>query len=158
MLADGVAKDGPDGDSAFVVAERNQVLDTTNHGIAISAGHDCAIIANRIVSAGVLADGKPIAAQNVGAYIWDSYKAGDKRFYRNSGQDNLIGWVKGDERNDSWCPDAESWTGTTPWKGPITRGAYNGETRFWQQKLKSAGVTVGPNQAATTAPTSAPPK
>src|SRR5688572_15289619 len=81
MLGDGVAKGGAGGDPAFVEAFDNQVLDTTNYGIAISAGHDCAIYRNRIVSAGVLPGGTQIAAQNVGAYVWDSYKAGKDRFY-----------------------------------------------------------------------------
>ena len=61
MLGDGVDKKGPDGDPGYVVAEHNQVMDTVNYGIAISAGHYCQIIANRIVSAGVLADGRAIA-------------------------------------------------------------------------------------------------
>ena len=58
-----------------------------------------------------IADGKKIAAQNVGAYIWDSYKSGEKHFYNNAARDNLIGWAKGDERNDWWTPDAASFEG-----------------------------------------------
>jgi len=152
MLGDGVSDDGTDGDSGFVVAEHNQVLDTTNYGIAISAGHDCAIVGNRIVSAGVLANGQPIAAQNVGTYVWDSYKAGETRFHNNMGRDNLIGWVKGAERNDWWRPNADAWDNNTHWPGVMTRDVYDSERKIWQEKLKAAGVTVGPAPAAATAP------
>ena len=120
MLGDGVGKT-EDLDPAFVVAHDNQVLDTVNYGIAISAGHDCEIRDNRIVSAGVLPDGRKIAAKNVGAYVWDSYKAGDTRFHGNTGRNNLIGWVKGDTRNDWWRPDAAEWTDNVNWPDPITR-------------------------------------
>ena len=41
------------------------MIDTTNYGIAITVGHDISFYNNRIVSAGVLADGEAIAAQNV---------------------------------------------------------------------------------------------
>ncbi len=148
MLGDGVDKNGPDGDPAYVVAEHNQVLETVNYGIAISAGHYCQIIANRIVSAGVLADGRAIDAQNVGAYVWDSYKAGADRFFENSGRDNLIGWVKGKDRNDWWRPGAASWENNTHWDDPITRAVYDTEQRRWVEKLKMAKVEVGPAAAA----------
>jgi hypothetical protein len=152
MLGDGVSDDGPAGDSSFVLAERNQVLDTTNYGIAISAGHDNQMVANRIVSAGVLADGKRIAAQNVGAYVWDSYKAGEKRFFNNSGRDNLIGWAKAAERNDWWRPDAAAWENNTAWDDPIVPGIYEQEWKRWQEKLTNAKISLGPPEPAASRP------
>lgn len=145
MLGDGIAKDGPAGDPAFVDAVDNQVLDTTNYGIAISAGHDCRIERNRIVSAGVLPDGRTkIAAQNVGAYVWDSYKAGKARFYNNTGAENLIGWKdKSGNRNDWWRPDASAWENNEHWPSPINVDAYDAEWTRWQAKTKAAGVTIG---------------
>ena len=149
MLGDGVAKDGPAGDPAFVEAFDNQVLDTTNYGIAISAGHDCRMYRNRIVSAGVLPDGRTkIAAQNVGAYVWDSYKAGKDRFYNNGGSENLIGWYnKEGVRNDWWRPDATAWENNARYPAPITRDAYDAERTRWEEKLASRGVVVGPAAA-----------
>ena len=145
MLGDGVAKDSPAGDPAFVEAFDNQVLDTTNYGIAISAGHDCTIYRNRIVSAGLLPDGTKIAAQNVGAYVWDSYKAGSERFYNNGGRDNVIGWKdKAGVRNDWWRPDAATWEHNQHWPPPLDRDVYEAEWRRWREKLKEKGVTVGP--------------
>jgi hypothetical protein len=143
MLGDGVAKEGPQGDSSFVEAFDNQVLDTSNYGIAISAGHDNRFYRNRIVSAGLLPDGRPIAAQNVGAYVWDSYKAGKPHFFNNGGSENLIGWVKGNARNDWWRPDATTWKDNVHWPDPITPAIYQQETQRWRQKCREAGVTVG---------------
>jgi hypothetical protein len=156
MLGDGVGKT-PDDDSHFVEAYANQVLDTTNYGIAISAGHDCAMYYNRIVSAGVLADGSKIPAQNVGAYIWDSYKAGKQHFFNNRGHDNVIGWVNKDGRNDWWRPDAAAWENNQNRPGPITFDVYDEERKRWQEKLQAAGITVGPTSQAATRPTISPP-
>ncbi len=147
MLGDGVGKTADD-DAQFVEAFANQVLDTTNYGIAISAGHDCTMYHNRIVSAGVLADGTKIPAQNVGAYIWDSYKAGKQHFFNNRGHDNVIGWINKDGRNDWWRPDAAAWDNNQNWPGPITSSVYDEEWNRWQQKLKSAGISVGPTSAS----------
>jgi hypothetical protein len=144
MLGDGVAKEGADGDSSYVHAFENQVLDTVNYGIAISAGHDCRMYRNRIVSAGVLPDGKKIAAQNVGAYVWDSYKAGQDHFFNNGGSENVIGWVKGAVRNDWWRPGAQEWDKNENWPDPITPAVYDAEWKLWQEKLKTANVLVGP--------------
>jgi hypothetical protein len=144
MLGDGVAKEGSAGDPAFVEAFDNQVLDTVNYGIAISAGHDCAIYKNRILSAGLLADGRKIAAQNVGAYVWDSHKSGKDRFYNNVGHDNAIGWKdKSGVRNDWWRPHATSWENNENWPPPLNRELYDAEWARWQEKLKKSGVTIG---------------
>ena len=143
MLGDGVGKTADD-DSHFVEAFANQVIDTSNYGIAISAGHDCTMYYNRIVSAGVLPDGTKIPAQNVGAYVWDSYKAGKQHFFNNRGHDNVIGWVNKDGRNDWWRPGAAAWENNQNWPAPITRDVYDEERKRWQEKLSNAGITVGP--------------
>ena len=72
LLGDGPSRTRDEA-AAFVRAERNQVVSTTNYGIAIAAGHDIEFSHNRVVSHGALPDGRAIKAQNVGAYIWDSY-------------------------------------------------------------------------------------
>ena len=147
MLGDGIA-DAPADDASFVRARDNQVLDTVNYGIAISAGHDCALERNRIVSAGVLPDRTPIAAQNTGAYIWDSYKAGKEHFFNNTGRENVIGWIKRGrehaERNDWWTPGAAAWERNASWPDPITPAVYGAEWKRWREKLHAAQITVGP--------------
>jgi hypothetical protein len=143
MLGDGVA-DSADGDSCFVHACANHVLDTVNYGIAVSAGHDNHAYRNRVLSAGVLESGERIAAQNVGIYVWDSYKAGKARFFNNTGSGNLVGWTNGTGRNDWWTPDAAEWKDNLPWPAAsITRDAYEQEHALWAKKCAAAGVTVG---------------
>jgi hypothetical protein len=127
--------------SSFISAYGNQVLDTTNYGIAISSGHDNVFYNNRILSAGVLPNGTPIPTQNVGAYIWNAN--GESTFARNSGHDNLIGWVNNGGRNDSWVPDASAWTNNTSLSGNVTPATIQAEWAIWQNKLTNSGVSSG---------------
>jgi hypothetical protein len=142
MLADGQAE-LPDDVSSFVEAFNNQAIDTTNYGIAISAGHDCVMHDNRIVSAGTLPDGTPLPAQNVGAYIWNARHA--KSFAENAGYRNQTGWAKPDGRNDWWVPDAAQWKDNIHWPGTITQQTISDERKLWEQKLKDHHVSIGAN-------------
>jgi hypothetical protein len=145
LLGDGAAKVAAQA-SAYVRAYDNQVVSTTNYGIAIAAGHDNQFSSNRIVSSGLLPDGRAIVAQNVGAYIWDLHKAGPKVFYNNSGHNNTSGWIKaGGERNDWWMPHASSWANNVHWVGPINRDTEATEFATWRRKLTTAGRSVGPS-------------
>jgi hypothetical protein len=155
MLGDGVGATADD-DPAFVLAIDNQVLDTTNYGIAIAAGHDNAFERNRIISIGILADGTRIAAQNTGAYIWDSYDAGKSHFFNNTARENLIGWVKGEERNDWWRPGAAAWEKNAAWPGELTPAVYGSQEQLWRDKRAAANVTVGPVDSNRSTPTSLP--
>src|SRR6185437_8922174 len=140
MLGDGSA-DTVDAACGYVEAYSNQVLNTTNYGIAISAGHDIVFHDNRILSTGRLPDGSPVPAQNVGAYIWDTHHDSRRTpptFYNNSGHDNVIGWQKGRGRNDWWTPDAAGWMNNTHWPGRLDTAAIAVEQRMWQQKLAVA--------------------
>ena len=130
----------------FVEAFNNQVIDTTNYGIAISAGHDNIFHHNRIVSGGMIAYGRRLPAQNVGSYIWDNHHDGKRTpptFFNNIGHDNLIGWVKGDGRNDWWMPDAAAWRDNRHWPGTISAETIAAERAVWERKLKEAGVRIG---------------
>jgi hypothetical protein len=144
MLGDGPAGT-PATASAFVQAEGNQVVSTTNHGIAIAAGHDIEFSRNRVVSGGTTPDGRIIVAQNVGAYIWDLYRnATSGAYFNNGGNFNRVGWVKDGVRNDWWLPDASFWNGDVHWPGPVTTTTEAAEFVLWQEKLAHASVTVGP--------------
>ena len=133
-----------DGSAAYVQAYDNQVVSTSNYGIAISAGHDLGFYRNRVVSSGLLPDGRPITGQNVGVYIWDLHDSGIDAFYNNSASDNLVGWMKGTRRNDWWIPDATTFQNNTNWPGEITLATEEAELALWQAKLAAADVTVGP--------------
>jgi parallel beta-helix repeat protein len=144
LLGDGDTKVA-DQASAYVWAYDNQVVSTTNYGIAIAAGHDNQLYNNRIISCGLLPDGRAIAAQNVGAYIWDEYGVGLGAFYNNGGYDNTIGWVQSEgTRNDWWVPDAAFWANNVHMPGLITLDTETTEYNSWLSKLADAGVVVGP--------------
>jgi Fibronectin type III domain len=130
--------------SSFISAFRNQVLNTTNYGVAISSGHDNVFYDNRIFSTGILPNGRPIPTQNVGAYIWNINE--ESSFARNWGHDNLIGWVNNDGRNDWWVPDSSSWDNNTSLNGGVTSATIRGEWAIWQSKLANAGVVAGVQQ------------
>jgi ELWxxDGT repeat protein len=138
--------DSSSGESAHVEAYGNHVVSTSNYGIAIASGHDISFHHNRVVSGGYLPDGRWVAAQNVGAYIWDLYDTGPAAFYNNSGYDNLIGWVNEPDgsRNDWWVPDATSFRDNTRWSGAITRETEAAELSLWQQRAAAAGIPIGP--------------
>ena len=127
--------------SSFISAYGNEILDTTNYGIAIASGHDNVIYNNRIFSAGVLPDGTPIPTQNVGVYIWNAN--GESTFSGNIGHDNVVGWVNADGRNDWWVPDASAWDNNTSLSGNVTPATIQGESAIWQNKLTGAGVSSG---------------
>lgn len=145
MLGDGVGATLADA-CGFVIAHDNQVVSTTNYGIAIAAGHDSSFYNNRIVSAGVLPDGTVIAAQNTGAYIWNGQH--DLFFANNSAYNNTIGWMGINDlgqlvRNDHWLPDASIDSNNVGLPGAITRQVEAGEYSIFAQKLIAASMSVG---------------
>lgn len=139
MLGDGT-------DPAFVRAYRNQVVSTTNYGIAIYAGHDNYFYDNRVISSGRLSDGGKITAQNVGVFIWDGHDAGSDLFYSNRARDNRIGWMNHEGRNDWWIPDADNFTDNRPIPGTITLATEKSEESAWQEKLSAEDILVGPTR------------
>jgi hypothetical protein len=119
-----------DNHSAYVQAFNNQVLDTTNYGLAISSGHDNSIFNNRVL--GLTA--RP--ASNVGIYIWNSSGGS---FFNNTGTANRIQVVQASgARNDSWTPDASNYTGNT-----TLNSTDAAEWAYWQSKLAAEAQTVG---------------
>ena len=133
-LGDGYAADEV---CAYIEAYGNQVLDTTNYGIAVTAGHDSSFHDNRVISAGTLPDGTPLPAQNVGIAVW---KNNPGPFYNNSATNNVVGWavVKkggGAMRNDFFLPDTVAGTAKTnvSMPGPITPGVVQAEYARWRR-------------------------
>ena len=147
MLGDGASSNKEDA-AAYLQAYNNQVISTTNQGIAIAAGHDIAAYNNRVISSGLLPDGTPIPAQNVGVYVWDLH--GDRArgtFYNNSMRGNVVGWARPmrspTASNDFWFPHCTDCTGNTSVRAPITRAMEAQEFGRWQEKLRSSQVVVG---------------
>ncbi len=109
-LSDGSGSPTPAQANGYVRAYHNVVVGTSNQGVAVSGGHDIQVFENRIMSSGYLPDGRTIASQNVGVYVWDSNNDGRYgTFYNVSVWGNLIGWstpLRGqDTSNPWWFPD-----------------------------------------------------
>ena len=137
-----------DGGGGHQQAYMNQVVATSNYGIAISGGHDQHVFDNRVVSCGVLPDGRPIASQNVGIYV--TTRQGDPADSVKRGSGNLIAWAHPRLiRNDYWVPAASEWShnvslvvGRT-----VTCDREAHEYEYWQRKLAAAGMAIGANRA-----------
>lgn len=127
--------------SAYVSAYNNQIVDTTNYGMAISSGHNNAIFNNRIISSGELPDGTPVPTQNIGLYIWN--QNGESGFTNNVAYGNTIAWTTPNGNNDSWTPDAASYTGNNDTDTTVTPSAAQAELATFQAKLTKASITVG---------------
>lgn len=138
----------------YAHVSRNQVISTTNYGIAIAGGFGSVLEYNRVVSSGRLPDGSPIAAQNVGMYLWDAQegaKQSPATFGHNRALYNVIGWtrVRGGrvDSNAYWWP-AKGLNGsvtisTTDMGTAVTLDAERAEFQRWQAKLTQAGVKIG---------------
>jgi len=140
MLGDGEAS--PEG-VAFIEAVRNTVLNTTNYGMAISAGENLTIRNNRVLSTGLLPDGTPVAAQNVGLYVWNYH--GQSIFGNNSAVDNLVRWERPTqgERQDMWFPDITDDSGNEVRPDEVTDAVLAREYKRWQRKAAEAAMAVG---------------
>lgn len=152
MLGDAKVTD-PRG-NGYVRAYDNQIVGTTNYGLAIAGGVGIEAYRNRVVGSGRLPDGSRLPAQNVGIYVWDIYGAGNlapATFAGNSLRDNVSGWTKvgadgKTSTNPMWLPHC-GYRGTTCANnvslGKVTPASEAAELVRWQQKLGDAGVRVG---------------
>lgn len=130
----------------------NQIVSTSNQGIGIAGGHNHNVYNNRIVSSGLLPDGRKILAQNVGVYVWDqagSAKSGT--WFNNSVRDNQIIWMRyrsdgSSYTNNTWFASCtSSCYNNSSLPGPATLATEQAEYDLWLSKLSSAGIKVGVN-------------
>ena len=137
--------------TAYVKIYNNQVISTTNYGIAFSNGHDNAAYNNRIISCGCLADGSSIVGQNVGAYVVDTYNGNlaNGTFYNDHMYNNVIAWVNNKEgwnhnRNDMYFSVTGSDYGrNTALPNPISYKTEKAELILWLKHIKNAHITPG---------------
>jgi hypothetical protein len=149
-------------DFGYTWAYRNQIVGVSGGAISISGGHDSRIFNNRVVSSGALPNGKRWAWGG-GINVWDYYKwAGQSNgeyYYNNRAYNNVIGVVLGfradqngqKQRGDTWFPDcatntdgSSQCTGNKMLPDPITYQTEQNEYSLWQQKVREAGVKIGP--------------
>ena len=148
IIVDGDSKVLADA-SGHISIFNNQVVATSNYGIAISSGHDVDVRNNRAVSTGLLPNGKRIAAANVGVYVWSWYR-NTTTMFNNVLTSNVVGWVnaKG-SMNNWWFPDcqAPNCQGNTALRGPITSSMEEAEFASWREKLRQRGLQIGASLA-----------
>jgi hypothetical protein len=148
LLGDGKSTDPAS--NGYQSASDNIVVGTTNYGVAIIGGYGNRLERNRAVSSGRLPDGRRVAAQNVGLYVWDMYGSGSA-FGMNRMEGNVSGWTQVGQdgktkNNPMWTPHCK--TNGTRCKsnanlGTVSLAAERAEWTRWQQKLAGAGIQVG---------------
>ncbi|MFC3834445.1 NPCBM/NEW2 domain-containing protein [Deinococcus rufus] len=130
----------------------NTIISTSNQGIGISGGHNHKVYNNRIVSSGLLPDGRKIASQNVGIYVWDMYgsKAGGN-WHNNTVFDNKIAWLKYRSNgstflNNTWFADCSStcYNNTTLTRA-VTPATEAAEYASWVSRARAEGQKIGVN-------------
>ncbi|GHF36000.1 hypothetical protein HNQ07_001389 [Deinococcus metalli] len=137
----------------WVDVYNNTIISTTNQGIGIAGGHNQNVYNNRVVSAGLLPDGRKIAAQNVGLYVWDqqgSIKGGV--WANNTVHDNKVAWMRYSSDGKSslgntWfanCTAALCFNNTTLYN-TVTLGTEAAELSAWQSRAASNGQKIGTN-------------
>ena len=120
----------------------NQIVETTNAGIGISAGYNNKVYNNRLIFDGRLHSGTRLAGANVGIYVWNS--AADPTWAENQAYGNHVGWVNArGARNDWWLPNCSGACANRPLSGALNRTRELAEYRVWLKKLAATGVRIG---------------
>jgi hypothetical protein len=162
----GFTTDGSGSDTVATAASfnnvyNNQIVGTVNIGIEFGAGHDNVAYNNKVISSGLLSDGKRISAQNVGLALYDVYgNIQNGSMYNNNMYGNTVGWMCwaarcawDGYRNDEYFPDNDGYYSTNQSisANPITLQAEAAEYPLWLAKLNANGMVVGPVVASTSA-------
>jgi hypothetical protein len=132
--------------TGYVRIYENQVISTSNYGIAIASGHHVIVWNNHVISTGKLPDGNLIASTNVGMYVSVNPKSPVEIFTGNSVARNTVGWinVKG-ASNPWWFPSCL--TGMCALNTIImpTEAWEKAEFSAWRKKLISSNSSIGSN-------------
>ena len=132
--------------TGYVRIYDNQVVNTSNYGIAIASGHHVLVWSNHVISTGNLSDGKRIASANVGLYVSVNPKSPTEIISSNSVAKNTVGWLNAKGISNAWwfpscqagmCAANTMLIPTVAWE--------KAELIVWQTKLNNAKVRVGSN-------------
>jgi hypothetical protein len=131
--------------SGHIRIRDNQLVGTSNHGVALAAGHNIDIRNNRLIGSGRLPDGRRIGSANVGIYVINIYRVSGT-FFNHTVTGNTIGWHNASgAMNNVWIPDCagSSCQGNQLLAGPITNAMESAEWSSWKSKLSARGISVG---------------
>jgi hypothetical protein len=142
-------------DSGYARVYDNQIVGTTNHGIAIAGGVSNQMYNNRVISSGRMPNGQRLPAANVGLYVWDPTGAGKllpATFANNRMDNNVVGWTRvaadgKTSNNPTWFPNCGLNATTCVGNqniGTVTLAAEQQEYTRWQDKLSAKNVKIGP--------------
>jgi hypothetical protein len=155
----------------YVVVENNQVVGTTNYGIAIVCGSNQIVRNNTVIASGRTADGTWLAGMNVGlSFISEStWGAACTTFKNNSMTGNDVAWLRGPNtrwaagRSDVYTPatsnDPTYYQGGNTASNNVSRPSVSyadekAEHTKWLTKTAGrqigAGTTSGPTMVPTT--------
>jgi hypothetical protein len=149
--------------SGYVRMYNNQVISTCGAGMNIAAGHDIEYSSNRIISAGLMADGTRLNANWAAVAVWNAY--GQASFGNNIITNNLIGYYSqgGGEPYNNRRDNSPGACATCPGNThlpdrPLTLADEQAEWTLWLQKLQQNNVTPGVSGSGTgTTPVVTPP-
>jgi len=137
--------------SGHIRVYKNQVVGTANYGLGIVGGSDQQVYDNRVVSSGLLPDGRMLGYTNVGLMLWNYYKSTPDLFFGNTIRDNVSTFTHRkadgsvDGNNVAWLPDCMPGgckNNTTT--GSATLQDEQNEFTAWKAKLSAASLKVGP--------------
>jgi hypothetical protein len=147
IRTDGAGDDTAQNASAFTYIHDNQVVGTVGYGIAFGEGHDNVAANNRVLSSGLLPDGRKIAAQQVGLRSAQAQGNAAGSIYNNTMHDNLVGWACWTTAcGAEFLPasPADYLSNSVVAGKEITWQMEESEYLLWMNKTASAGIKVGP--------------
>ncbi|RSK29823.1 hypothetical protein [Hymenobacter metallilatus] len=138
--------------TAYVEAFANTVVSTGNAGMNIAAGHHNHFHHNRIVTSGLLPDGRRLPSSYAGTAIFNGYRKPATVFFANRMTGNTIGFVSWGrrspfpDRHDLSTDACSTCTGTIHLPPPVTRQTETREYAAWQQQARAATRRPGPEK------------
>ena len=136
----GIIEEGTD--ACFVNVHDNQIIETTNYGLAIAGAHDNNLYSNTLMGIGLLSNGVIEASQNVGGYV-------SSAAYNNTVHDNRAGWYNQNGDDNTWYPrspcDSSCFYNNTSLI-PFTQADEDAQFNVWNEKLANNGIVIGVRQ------------
>lgn len=135
--------------TAYVEAYQNTVVSTCNAGMNIAAGHHNYFHHNRILTSGLLTDGRRLPAAYAGMAVFNAYEKPATVFFANRMSSNTIGFVSWGRqspfpnRHDLSTDACAPCTDTRHLPEPITLQTEAQERVNWQTECREAGQQVG---------------
>lgn len=133
IIADGFTTDSASMATQFLDITGNIVLQTSNYGVAISAGHDNTITSNLVLSDGyALGSAFAQPSGDVGMYITNIYGQAGTTFFNDTANNNIVMWYRA--ASNSFNNFSFACGGTCAGNNPpsINNSAY---TAIYQERL-----------------------